>query len=91
MWVRCASLPDVNEVRLSLDGQPLPAPVERQKSRIWRTEGPDFTVHAGWVLVPPPSEHARMTRGLEADGSPDQDEIDLLKSLGYIGHTEEDH
>ena len=91
LWVRCASMPDVSQVTLSLDGQPLPAPIQRQKSRVWRTDGPDFTVHAGWVLVPPPSEHARMTRGMDPEASPDEDEIDLLKSLGYIGHTEEDH
>lgn len=91
VWVRCPSLPDVDRVTLSLDGQALPTPTQRQNSRIWRTDGPDFTVSAGWVLVPPPSEHARMTRGLEPDANPDQDEIDLLKSLGYIGHTEEAH
>jgi len=41
-------------------------------------------------LIPPPSEHTRMTAGSGED-TPNQAELELLKSLGYIGHTEEDH
>ena len=90
LWVRCEKMPDVDKVALSLGEDELVSQPGRKRNRVWSAEGRTFTVTPGWVLIPPPSEHARMAASSGED-TPNQSELDLLKSLGYIGHTEEAH
>jgi hypothetical protein len=90
LWVRCEEMPDVEAVTLTLDGDELVTQAGRNKNWVGRAEGRTFTLTPGWVLIPPPSEHARMAAS-SGEGTPNQTELDLLKSLGYIGHTEEAH
>jgi len=73
---------DVAGASLAVDGQAAELSVADSKAT-WKQGPNELSLLPGTVIVPPPTEADRMGLGPGAEGG--DDEMDLLRELGYVG------
>jgi arylsulfatase A-like enzyme len=86
VWVRFAGPVDPTEAKVRLDGKPLMLETVATPAGARASAGSNLiTLTAGQVVVPPPTEHARMMKLAEI-GDVAVSEQQMLEELGYIGN-----
>ena len=86
IWIRCNTALKLDAVDVKANGESLEG-VPKARGLRFTSDAGTFDLLPGPVLVPPPGEFARMQEQRQQTG-PDQGDIALLESLGYVGHTE---
>jgi arylsulfatase A-like enzyme len=86
IWLRCEDAPSLEAVSVRVNGELIESKPKGRGLR-FASEAGNVDLLPGPLLVPPPGEFIRMQEQQQQNG-PDQGDIALLESLGYVGHTE---